>query len=444
MSAPNIRDAVDRSPMSPLQILTVAICLLVNLVDGFDVLVMAFAASGVAHEWDLAQSEIGVLLSSALVGMALGSAFLAPLADRIGRRPTTLGCLAACTVGMALAAASTGPTMLVVARLVSGLGIGGMVAGLPVVITEYAPRRLRGTMIALYGAGLPVGGVLGGAVAAALAAGYGWRALFLTGAVITLGMLVVVAAALPESLDHLVTRQPAGALEKVNVLLTRMRLAPVSALPPRAGAARVGVTGTGPARSALLWLAYFVMMAGFYFAASWTPLLLEQSGYSAAEGVQAGLLLNLGGIVGTLLIAGLALRISPSVLAVAALVAAGVAYLALSLSLGAAPAALAGAVAVGLCINASGNGLNAVAPGLYPPSTRATGVGWAMAIGRVGALTAPVLAGVLLQAGWTPRALFGLFALPLVAAAAAVAVITLGPGRRLTVGSTATAMAPPA
>jgi MFS family permease len=225
-----------------------------------------------------------------------------------------------------------------------------------------------------------------------------------------------------------------------------MRLAPVTELPPRAGDGprQVRPRSIGIGRSVLLWLAYFVMMAGFYFAASWTPLLLEQSGYSAQEGVQAGLLLNLGGIIGTLLIAGLALRIATGALAVCSLVGAGAAYLALSLSLGTTSAALVGAVAVGLFINAAGNGLNAVAPGLYPPSTRATGVGWAMAVGRIGALTAPMLAGVLLEAGWTPRSLFGLFALPLVIAAGAIAVVTYAPRHRVPVERLVPASVPPA
>jgi benzoate transport len=434
VSAPSVRDAVDKARMSPFQITAVAICLLINLVDGFDVLVMAFAAPGVAAEWGVSQSQIGILLSSVLVGMAIGSAFLAPLADRIGRRPLTLACLALCTAGMAVAAFSADPLMLGASRLLSGLGIGGMVATLPVVITEYAPRRLRGTMVALYGLGLPIGGVLGGAVAATLVASHGWRSLFLTGAAITLLLLCVVAVAMPESLDYLIDRRPAGALAKVNGLLARMRLASIAELP---GAGSVSApTGTGQQegiglrRSVLLWLAYFVMMAGFYFAASWTPLLLEQSGYSAEEGLQAGLLLNIGGIVGTLLVAGLALRIAPKVLAILSFVAAGGAYLVLSLFLELTWAALAGVVAVGLCINAGGTGLNALAPGLYPTSTRATGVGWAMAIGRIGALTAPVLAGVLLEVGWSPRSLFGLFALPLLVAAGAIAAITLRPRRR--------------
>ncbi|GHF19140.1 MFS transporter [Amycolatopsis deserti] len=425
----SVRDSIDRSGMSRFQIRVIVICLVINLVDGFDVLVMSFAAPGVAHEWGLTDSRIGVLLSSGLVGMALGSAVLAPLADRIGRRPLTLICLVLCTAGMALAALSTWFEMLAGCRLLTGLGIGGMVASLPVVITEYAPRRVRGTMIALYGMGLPLGGVLGGAVAKLVVAEYGWRATFFVGAVLTLVMVFGVAAAMPESLDYLISRRPRGALGKVNRLLGRMRLPAVDTLPdPEPGERRVKVTTLltrDAARTVLLWISYFVMMAGFYFAASWTPLLLQHSGSSAQQGMNAGLLLNLGGIAGTLLFGLIALKVRLRVLTVVCFLAAGVSYLAMSLFLDSAVAALIAAVTVGMFINASGNGLNALAPGLYAAPVRATGVGWAMAFGRLGALTAPVLAGLLLDNSWSPRSLFGLLVVPLVAAAVAVFVITV-------------------
>ncbi|MEV0051535.1 MFS transporter [Saccharopolyspora shandongensis] len=440
-----VRDSIDRSGMSRFQIGVVAICLVINLVDGFDVLVMSFAAPGVAREWALTDSRVGVLLSSGLVGMALGSAVLAPLADRIGRRPLTLVCLTVCTAGMALAGLSSGFAMLAGCRLLTGLGIGGMVASLPVVIAEYTPQRLRGTMIALYGMGLPLGGVLGGAVAKLVVTEYGWRATFFVGAVLTLVMVLVVAAAMPESLDYLISRRRQGALSKVNRLLDRMRLPTVDSLPdPELGARRVKVTALltrDAARTVLLWISYFVMMAGFYFAASWTPLLLQQSGSSGEQGMNAGLLLNLGGIAGTLLFGLLALKVRLRVLTVGCFVAAGISYLAMSLFLSSAAAALIAAVAVGMFINASGNGLNAIAPGLYAAPVRATGVGWAMAFGRVGALTAPALAGLLLDNSWSPRSLFGLLVVPLVAAAVAVFVITV-PRRPARTATTAETPAP--
>jgi MFS family permease len=109
----------------------VVVCLLLMMVEGFDLLVMAFAASGVAREFGLNGAQVGLLLSSSLAGMALGSACLAPLADRIGRRPLTVACLALSTVGMSLAAVSAAFTSLGLARILTGIGIGGMIASLP-------------------------------------------------------------------------------------------------------------------------------------------------------------------------------------------------------------------------------------------------------------------------------------------------------------------------
>lgn len=157
----SIRESIDQAPMSKYQVMVVGICLVIVLSEGYDLLLMAFAASGVAQEYALNGSQTGLLLSSALVGMALGSAFIAPLADRTGRRPLTLACLLLVTVTMALASITTSFAQLGVCRLLTGLGIGGLVASLPVLTAEFSPRRRRGTMIALYTTGLPLGGVIG-------------------------------------------------------------------------------------------------------------------------------------------------------------------------------------------------------------------------------------------------------------------------------------------
>lgn len=427
----SIREAIDAAPVSRFQARVIAICVVLNLVDGFDILVMAFAASGVATEWGLTASQIGLLLSSGLAGMALGSAFLAPIADRVGRRPLTLACLLVSTVGMALAAASPGFSALGLARLLTGLGIGGVVASLPVIISEYAPTSRRGTAMGLYAVGLPLGGVIGGSIAALLTTQLGWRSTFVTGAALTALMLVVVYAALPESLDYLLVRRPARALERINLLLTMMRLATIDELPAReareAQGVRAGVlTGRQGVATALLWVTFFLLMAGFYFAASWTPRLLEQSGLSAQQSMNGGVLLNLGGVVATLAFAALALRLNTRLLTVLSLAAAGLSFLAVAFALGNLAAALIAAIAVGMFTNASAAGVFALAPGLYPTSVRTTAVGWAAALGRLGAIASPILAGLLVDGGWTPRQLFLLFAGTMIIAGVSVAVLTRG------------------
>lgn len=426
----SVREAIDSSKMSMFQIWVVAICLIINIIDGFDVLVMSFAASGVADEWGLSDSEVGVLLSSGLIGMALGSAVIAPLADRIGRRLLTISCLAICAIGMALAAISTSSTELGLCRLLTGLGIGGMVASLPVLIAEYSPARRRGTAIAMYAAGLPVGGILGGIVAQALISGHGWRAPFWVGAALTAAMLVMVVVALPESLDFLEHRRSRGALKKVNVQLARMHIAPLTTLSVsttrshvRARGGSIFAGGNG-ARTILLWISYFIMMSGFYFAASWTPRLLGQSGFSASQGMNGGLFLNIGGVIGTVGLGFVAWKVSGKILTPVAFVCAGASFLLMSVGLGSIAVTLCAAVALGMFLNASGAGLNTLAPSMYQAHVRATGVGWAVGFGRIGALTAPIVAGVLLDRSWSGQSLFALLALPMIIGAIAVLVIS--------------------
>ena len=425
----NIRDVIDRSPMTRYQVMVVALCLVMNVVEGFDILVMAFAASGVAAEWHLTASQVGLLLSSGLIGMALGSALVAPLADLIGRRPLTLSCLAVATVGMFLSAFTTGGVQLGLCRVLTGIGVGGVIASLPVIIAEYSSRRGRGTSTAFFAVGLPLGGVVGGSIAALVTAGYGWRATFLLGAVLSLVTVAAMAAVLPESIYYLAARRPADALVRMNTILARMRIAPLDTLPAPVDRAATGVgrnvlRGHNGVRSALLWMAFFCLFAATYFAGSWTPRLLEQSGLSAQQGISGGILLNVGGVVGVLIVAALALRFAVDRLAVVALVLGALAFGLMTVALGGLAATMAAAVLVGLIVNANGALLYAVAPSLYPVSVRTTAMGWALAVGRVGAIVAPLVAGALVDAGWSGRSLFGLFAVPLAVAALAVAGVT--------------------
>jgi len=416
--------------MSRYQILVVTICLLIVLAEGYDLLLMAFAAGGVAKEWSLGGAETGLLLSSALVGMALGSAFIAPLADRIGRRLQTLGCLLLVVIAMALSAATMNYAQLGICRLITGLGIGGLVASLPVIAAEFSPQRRRSTMIALYTMGLPLGGVIGGIIAGALLANYSWRASFGVGAALTFVLFLVVLFLMPESIDYLLARRPKGALDSINKTLRKMNIAAVEALPtpePRAeNRVRNAVfKGRNGIRSALLGFAFFVMMAAFYFATSWTPRLLEQSGLSAQQGISGGMLLNLGGAAAALAFSILAVFFKTRILTVIAFAGGAVAFVAMSLSLGSFGLTLLVAVLVGAFTNGSATGLFALAPDCYPASVRATAVGWASAIGRVGAILAPILAGVLIDNGWTPSGLFLLFAVPLALGAIAVAALRM-------------------
>ncbi|RFA08856.1 MFS transporter [Subtercola boreus] len=425
----SIRESIDRAPLSRYQILVITICLVIVLIEGYDLLLMAFSASAVAAEWKLNATQIGVLLSSVGIGLVFGSALIAPLADRIGRRRMTLLCLGIVIVSMAGSALTTNMTELGITRVITGVGVGGLVAGLPVVISEFSPQRRRATMVALGTAGLPIGGVVGGFVAAIVLGTYGWRASFVVGAVFTLIVFVVVFFALPESIDFLLFKRPRNALETVNRTLVKMKLAAIDALPdheprPKNVVVTELFSGKNGRKTALIGFAFFVMMAAFYFANGWTPRLLQQAGMTAQQGIGAGVLLNVGGALAAIVFALLAIVFRNRTLTIIAFAGAAIAFLSMGLSFGSLGWTLFLALAVGALIQACATGLFTISPELFPTSVRTTGVGFAVMLGRIGAIISPILAGVLIDGGWSAPSLYLLFALPLVLGG--LAVVALG------------------
>ncbi|MEW2357100.1 MFS transporter [Spirillospora sp. NPDC029432] len=444
MSSPGTdpRGRLDGAPMSPLQWTAIAVCVLLNVLDGFDVLVMAFTSDAVSDEWGLSGSELGLLLSAGLAGMALGSIFLAPLADRLGRRAMILTGLVLASAGMGLSAVSQSAVQLGALRVLTGIGIGGILASSNVIAAEYANRRWRGLAVSLNSTGYAIGATAGGVIAAALQSGGGWRPVFAFGAVATALLIPVVLWRLPESLDFLLTRRSPGALDRLNRLLAAMRQPPLDAMPRPALPGGDDAAGR-PASSLrrilapelrrntlLTWTGFFLVMFAFYFVTSWTPKLLVEAGMSADQGITGGVLLNLGGIFGATLLGVLAARFALKHVLVGYLAATAV-LLALFV-----PAAsvygllLALGALIGVFVNGCVAGLYALTPSVYEPAVRATGVGWGIGIGRIGAILSPVVAGRLLDADWTPGQLFLLVTAVLVLGAATVNAFRLAPGGR--------------
>jgi benzoate transport len=429
----DIQQALDTSAMSRFQWIAVAICVLLNALDGFDVLVMAFTASSVSAEWKLSGAELGVLFSAGLFGMAAGSLLLAPLADRWGRQPVILLCLGLIGAGMLLSALTRSSLELGAMRALTGLGIGGMLASVTVITGEFASAKWCSTCIALQSAGYPLGATVGGSIAAWLLAHHGWRSVFVFGGVITLAMIPMVLWRLPESLDFLIAKRPARALQRLNTLLRRMGQAELAVLPEgragrTAGGGKLSALFTGGmARSTVpLWAAFFLLMFSFYFALSWTPKLLVAAGLSAQQGITGGVLLNVGGMIGGSLFGALALRLPLRALIAGSMVLAAASMALFGAVTGALVAAFAAAFGIGIFVFASMAGLYAAAPAVYPAAVRTTALGYAIAVGRLGAILAPLTAGVLLDGGWTPPHLYYAFALPLLGAMAAVLAL----GRR--------------
>jgi len=430
----NLRAAIDAGEMTRLQWIAVAMCTALNALDGFDVLVIAFTSSYIIKDWGLTGTQFGLLASAGLFGMAAGSLFLAPWADRFGRRAIILFCLVLMTAGMLLSATAQTPSQLFWLRVLTGIGIGGLLASIGVITAEYSSAKLRGTNVSIQATGYPVGATFGGLIASVLIEQYGWRSAFVFGGLVSLAMIPLVLRWLPESMDFLIARRPPSALERLNSLLRRMGRGEVGELPAQT-ATETEVSGNvlrglrrlfaaGTARSTLfLWSSFFLLMFSFYFIMSWTPRLLEVAGLSAQQGIQAGVWMNAGGIVGGSLFAALAAHYQLSKLTSAFLMLTAAATILFAFVLGEVIPAFLVAVAIGMLLVASMAGLYSLAPVLYPASVRTTGVGWGIGIGRIGAILAPTIAGMLGDTGWTTMQLYLAFALPLLGASVTAAAL---------------------
>ena len=396
----DVRRLIDEAPMGRLQIAAIILCVLLNALDGFDVLAISFASPGIAAEWGVERAALGLVLSMELIGMAFGSMLLGGLADRIGRRPTILLCLIVMAAGMLGATRAFDILSLSAIRLITGLGIGGMLACTNAMVAELANARARSLAVAVMAAGYPVGAILGGSVASMLLVAGDWRDVFLFGAIVTGIFLPLAFFLLPESIAFLLQRRPQGALDRINALLRRMGHAPIDALPPPDDAAPKAsfsaLFAPGLARiTILLTAAYFAHIMTFYFILKWVPKIVVDMGYapSAAGGVLVWA--NVGGLFGALLLSILSWRVNIRALVIAAMLASA----AMVGIFGQGQSSLSGlaliAAVAGFFTNAGVVGLYAIIAQSFPTSVRGGGTGVVIGIGRGGAALGPVIAGLL-------------------------------------------------
>jgi len=405
--------------MTPFQVMAVAVCLVINMVDGFDVLAISFAAPEIAREWALPPTELGILFSAGLAGMVFGALFIGPLADRFGRRAVILVCLCVISIGMLTSAVAQNLTQLVLLRVLTGLGIGGMLASLNTMVAEYSSDRRRQLAISFLQAGYPVGGIIAGAASVYLMGNYGWRSVFVFGGALSACMIPLVLIRLPESLDYLLQQTSTGTLEKLNALLRRLGQPQLEQLPePPAAPSRSAVAQLFSRefrfRTFGMWACYLAVMCAWYFVVNWTPKILVDSGLSLDSSISGGLLLSLGGVVGGLALGFLAGSFNVNRLVAAFMVLSVVAMTAFgAMATNLAPM-LGVAFLIGFFLAGSMIGLYAIIPDVYPTRVRSTGTGWAIGVGRLGAVLGPYLAGIMIAAGWERALYFFALSLPLV------------------------------
>lgn len=388
---------------SATQLLVVVLCVAVNMLDGMDVLIMSYVAPTLQAEWQLGSDQMGVIFSAGIAGMAIGGLLIAPLADLFGRRPLILMSLALSSISMILSGfVSTVPQMLAL-RLLVGIGIGTVLAGMAALIAEYAPDRDRNFALGMLYAGYPLGAIITGLVAVWAIPDHGWRVVLSGAGVISLAAWPWLWIMLPESMDFLHHRRPAGALERINTILGRLQLPPLEALPPirSRDTSRTGIPGLfaggRTVGTLLLWSATITGFMSLWFIISWIPKLALLSGLSARQSILAGTCFNVGALLGTILLGWIARHLRLQQVIPAFLLAAAVAMICFGSFRMSVPLVLFTAFAIGVFLQGGFNGIYPLAARLYPATVRSTGIGWATGIGRIGAVAGPALGGLLLE-----------------------------------------------
>jgi len=416
------------APIKPFHLSVFALSFLIVLIDGFDTQAVALVAPDIGKQWHAPAAGFGAVFSIGLVGAVIGAALFTMAADRFGRKVPLLISVALFGVVSVLTPLTWSLESLTAARFLTGLGLGGAWPILLATVTDYGPTRSRMVTTALATCGFPVGATCAGLFTPLLLEPFGWSSVFLVGGVLPLVLLPVIAWLLPESGRFLIARDRRAALDRVMRRLGRpdlvgqpLRARPVTRRLPVSGLFAEGRT----AGTLLLWLTLFFSLLLAYFLNSWITTVARASGFDAHTAILGAAALNLGGVVGCVVLGRLLGRRRRPALAIGVCYVVGAVFVALigqvhsSGTLLLATVFVAGIFTIGaqLCT------LPMIAA-FYRVEERATGFGWSMGVGRSGGILGPAIGGVLVAAGFTSSSLFfvgGLFAF-----GAAVAIACFG------------------
>lgn len=384
--------------------LVVAICFCVAALEGYDIQAFGIAAPHFAPELHLGPSQVGWAGSAAMVGLMLGAFLGGGVADRHGRRPVLAVAVAAFGLFSVGTAFAQSYEVLTLTRFLTGLGFGGAMPNLIALASEISPPNRRAATTTSMFCGLPAGGSLVALMAQSLGEGLGWRTIFLIGGALPILLAPIIALTLPETRP---VHDPAADRRILHGLFAERR----------------AVT------TLLIWLLFGLDLLITYLLLNWLPTLVVAKGFPPTAGAAASLWFNGLSIVGALVLGWAADRFGyrgPAIL-MFVLLAGALFGLAGATTL---PAILAFAGVCGFFVVGGAYVLYALAPVYYPPQVRALGAGAAIAVGRLGSIAGPAIAGQLRAAGETPTQVFqSMIPVALAGAGVAIALMALGKPR---------------
>lgn len=424
-STVNVNAVIDQAKFTPFHWSILLWCLLIIIFDGYDLVIYGVVLPLLMQEWSLTSVQAGMLASTALCGMMFGAMLFGALADKIGRKNVILICVTLFSGFTFLGAFASNPFEFGILRFLAGLGIGGVMPNLVALTSEYAPKRIRSTLVGTMFSGYAIGGILSALIGSYLVESQGWQIMFLI-AGIPLLLLPVMWKFLPESLTFLVktgkTEQAQNIIQKISPeqAITRNTKLMLNEENIPTGSSVKGLFQQGRAFNTLMfWVLFFMCLLMVYALSSWLPKLMLAAGYSLGKSILFLLALNVGAMIGS--IGGGILsdkfHLKPVILSmlmagVAALIGLGFnspAYVLYGL------VTVAGAATIGTSIL-----LYSYVAQYYPLSVRSTGIGCASGVGRIGAIVGPILTGMLLTLNLPHTMNFAMISIPAMIAICAI------------------------
>ena len=370
---------------------------------------MGFLVPVISENLNIPLPAFGPVLSAALFGLMIAAMASGPIADRWGRRWVVIVSVFVFAVFALLTARAATASELLLYRFLTGLGLGGAMPNAVALTSEYTPKRLQPIVVSAIFVGMPAGALIASQAASVMIPLWGWRSVFVLGGVLPLLVAIALVKFLPESLEW----------KTQAARRTRVARVPVTDL----------FTDGRALGTLLLWVPFFMNLLILYFILSWLPALLRQSAMPVSAGVQAVAMFSVGGIIGILAEGRVMMAVGARALLIVEFVACAALIVTLANVATSPTPMLIATLVLGICVQGAQAGLNALAAMFYPATVRATGIGWALGIGRIGSIVGPSLGGILLSLQWTPKEILTAGIAPAAVAAAAIVLASTLPQR---------------
>lgn len=432
LSRINVDSVLDRKVWGLYRLFIAGLCGLTLVIEGFDAQIMGFVAPAMLKTFGVSRAALGPVFAAGIVGLLFGAVVLGPVADRLGRRPVIIGSLILFGLCTVLTVTSNSIDQVLVWRFLAGLGFGGAIPNAIALAADYAPGHQRAAAGTLMAMAVALGGAIGGPIVGPIVANYGWHYVFYLGGVLPFILAAVIFFCLPESVRLLSLRgRHASVVKILKKIDPTLDIAPNAATevsePEVKGMPIRRLFNEGRAvTTILLWVTLVCSYYCLFFLANWLPTVITSAGHPLSDAVNATALFQLGGFIGGVLFAKLVERYGTFVIAAGYVFAAASIVITGLLSDATIAVVMLGTFCSGFFLISAQVAAVGVTAAFYPTTIRSTGVGWAMGIARWGAISGPLIGGMLTGWNWSTKAIFIAAAVPAMVGAISIATVKIG------------------